>query len=101
MIKKVAIAGGGLGGLTCAKYLVDAGLEVSIFEGLPYLGGRASTFRDTDGEWVEQGLHLFLGTYREFRPLLQEIGAPPDDVLFWMDQINLQDPEGPQATYGH
>jgi 15-cis-phytoene desaturase len=96
---RVAIAGGGLAGLTCAKYLADAGLQVTVIESQPFLGGRASTFRDADGEWVEQGLHLFLGAYTEFKKLLQEIGAPPDDVLFWMDELRLQDPSGPEAVY--
>ena len=98
--KRVAIAGGGLAGLTCAKSLVDAGVKVSLYEGLPYLGGRASTYRDHEGDWVEQGLHLFLGTYSAFKTLLKEIGRPPDEVLFWMTEIRVQDPEGPQATFG-
>src|SRR3954452_18342872 len=100
MAKRVAIAGGGLAGLSCAKSLVDAGLEVALFEGLPYLGGRASTYRDGDGDWIEQGLHLFLGTYSAFKTLLDEIGRPPDEVLFWMPEIRFQDPEGPEAVYG-
>jgi 15-cis-phytoene desaturase len=100
MAKRVAIAGGGLAGLSCAKSLVDAGSEVSLFEGLPYLGGRASTYRDGDGDWIEQGLHIFLGTYSAFKALLEEIGRPPDEVLFWMDEIRFEDPEGPDAVYG-
>jgi 15-cis-phytoene desaturase len=100
MAKRVAIAGGGLAGLSCAKTLIDAGLEVSLFEGLPYLGGRASTYRDGDGDWIEQGLHIFLGTYSAFKALLDEIGRPPDEVLFWMDEIRFQDPNGPEAVYG-
>src|SRR4051794_41496939 len=83
MTKRIVIAGGGLAGLSCAKSLVDAGFEVSLFEGLPYLGGRASTYRDSDGDWIEQGLHIFLGTYSAFKALLDEIGCPPDEVLFW------------------
>src|SRR4051812_40292462 len=100
MVNRVAIAGGGLAGLTCAKSLADAGVEVALYEGLPYLGGRASTYRDRDGDWVEQGLHIFLGTYSAFKTLLEEIGRPPDDVLFWMNEIRFQDPEGPEAVYG-
>src|SRR4051794_32418875 len=84
MAKRVVVAGGGLSGLSCAKSLVDAGLEVALFEGLPHLGGRASTYRDGDGDWIEQGLHIFLGTYSAFKSLLDEIGQPPDQVLFWM-----------------
>jgi len=98
--KRVVIAGGGLAGLACAKSLVDSGIQVALFEGLPFLGGRASTYRDGDGDWVEQGLHLFLGTYSAFKTLLNEIGRPPDEVLFWMKEIRIQDPEGPQATFG-
>lgn len=100
MAESVAIAGGGLAGLTCAKYLADAGFRVSLVEGQPFLGGRASTYRDADGDWVEQGLHLFLGVYTEFQRLLCEIGQPPDTVLDWMSEVRLQDPEGPQAVYG-
>src|SRR5215207_8015322 len=100
MSLQVAIAGGGLAGLTCAKSLVDAGYQVAVYEGLPFLGGRASTYRDHDGDWIEQGLHLFLGTYSEFKKLLGEIGQPPDDVLFWMTEVRLQDTQGPEAIYG-
>lgn len=100
MAKRVTIAGGGLAGLACAKSLVDAGFEVSLLEGLPHLGGRASTYRDDDGDWIEQGLHIFLGTYSAFKELLGEIGRPPDEVLFWMDEIRYQDPNGPEAVYG-
>ncbi len=35
MAKRVVIAGGGLAGLTCAKYLVDQGCAVTVLEGLP------------------------------------------------------------------
>lgn len=97
----VAIAGGGLAGLTCAKVLVDAGHDVTVLEGMPYLGGRASTYRDDDGDWIEQGLHLFLGVYSELQGVLRDIGRRPDeDVLFWMDEIRVQDPEGEEARYG-
>jgi 15-cis-phytoene desaturase len=92
---RVIIAGGGLAGLTCAKFLVEAGYEVTVVEGQPFLGGRASTWRDEDGDLIEQGLHLFLGAYSEFRALLRDIGRDPGDVLAWTTQIRFQDPEGP------
>jgi 15-cis-phytoene desaturase len=95
MSRRAVIAGGGLAGLTCAKRLVDAGWAVTVVEGLPYLGGRASTFRDADGDWVEQGLHLFIGAYSQFKALLSSIGMPPEQVVFYMDELQLQDTEGP------
>jgi 15-cis-phytoene desaturase len=97
---RVVIAGGGLAGLTCAKYLVDVGVEVEVLEALPYLGGRASTFLDDDGDWIEQGLHLFLGAYTDFKQLLREIGQPVRDVLFWRDEVFFAEPNGPQAMFG-
>jgi 15-cis-phytoene desaturase len=97
---RVVIAGGGLAGLACAKYLVDAGVEVEVLEALPFLGGRASTFRDQDGDWIEQGLHLFHGGYSEFRQLLREIDQPVRKVLFWRDEVFFAEPNGPKAVFG-
>src|SRR5918998_4899837 len=38
-----AIVGGGMAGLTVACYLARAGLDVTVFEKAPELGGRAAT----------------------------------------------------------
>ncbi len=100
MALRVAIAGGGLAGLTCAKYLTDAGCVVSLYEGAPYLGGRASTYRDADGQWVEQGLHLFMGVYSEFQRLLREIERDPQEILCWSDTVRVHVADGPRATFG-
>jgi 15-cis-phytoene desaturase len=97
---RVVIAGGGLAGLACARVLADAGVAVTVLERLPYLGGRASTFRDAEGEWIEQGLHLFHGAYSQFRALLRDIGRPPREILFWTDDLRFEEPNGPSATYG-
>lgn len=99
-IPRVAVAGGGLAGLACAKVLADAGLPVTLIERLRYLGGRASTYRDGDGDWIEQGLHLFHGAYSEFRALLRDIGRPPREILFWTDDLRFEAPNGPSATFG-
>ncbi|WP_434425510.1 hydroxysqualene dehydroxylase [Nannocystis pusilla] len=97
---RVVIAGGGLAGLACAKQLAEAGLPVTVLESQPYLGGRASTFLDQDGEWVEQGLHLFPGAYSQFRALLRDIGRPPREVLYWTDDLRFETPGGPSALFG-
>lgn len=100
--REVAIAGGGLAGLTCAKVLVDHGDHPRIFEGLPYLGGRASTYRDADGDWIEQGLHIFLGAYSELRVLLRDVGVDPDAVLAKTTELRLEDPDAQlEATFGN
>ena len=61
--KKVAIIGGGLSGLACAKYLVDAGHEPVVYEARDVLGGKVSAWQDEDGDWIETGLHIFFGAY--------------------------------------
>ena len=59
--KKVAIIGGGLSGLSCAKYLSDAGHEPTVYEARDVLGGKVSAWQDEDGDWIETGLHIFFG----------------------------------------
>jgi 15-cis-phytoene desaturase len=61
--KKVAIIGGGLSGLSCAKYLADAGHEPVVYEARDVLGGKVSAWQDEDGDWIETGLHIFFGAY--------------------------------------
>eukprot|EP00976_Prorocentrum_cordatum_P107942 1194735-Prorocentrum_minimum.AAC.5 len=45
--KTVAIVGGGLAGLSCAKYLVDAGHKPIVLERNKMLGGKVNTLTDT------------------------------------------------------
>jgi 15-cis-phytoene desaturase len=99
-LPRVAIAGGGLAGLACAKVLAEAGFPVTVIESFKNLGGRANTYLDEDGDWIEQGLHLFHGGYSEFRKLLREIGQPPRETLYFTDYIRFEEPGGPAATFG-
>jgi 15-cis-phytoene desaturase len=54
--KTVAIIGGGLSGLACAKYLVDAGHKPIVYEARDVLGGKVSAWQDEDGDWIETGM---------------------------------------------
>lgn len=71
---KVVIAGGGLAGLTAAKTLADAGARVELLEQRSVLGGKISAWKDQDGDWIESGLHVFFGAYREIFELMRELG---------------------------
>ena len=71
--KKVVIVGGGLSGLACAKYLVDAGHEPIVLEGRDVLGGKVSAWKDKDGDWIETGLHIFFGAYPNMMNLFAEL----------------------------
>jgi 15-cis-phytoene desaturase len=105
---RVAIAGGGLAGLACAKYLVDAGHQPIVYESREVLGGLVAAWKDQDGDWVETGLHNFFGAYPNMLQLLGELDIldriqwkrhalifnQPDKpgVLSWFDVPDLPAP---------
>ena len=78
---QVLIAGGGLAGLAAAKYLTDAGHQVTILEKRSVAGGKVSSWQDSEGDWVESGLHVFFGAYRNLHRLFRETGL--DANLAW------------------
>ena len=79
--KEVAIIGGGLSGLACAKYLSDAGHKPTIYEARDVLGGKVSAWQDEDGDWIETGLHIFFGAYPNMMNLFAELDI--EDRLQW------------------
>jgi len=79
---KVIIAGAGLAGLAAAKYLSDAGYRVILLEKREVAGGKASSWQDADGDWLESGLHVFFGAYRNLLSFMREVGLY--DNLTWM-----------------
>jgi len=94
---RVAIAGGGLAGLTCAKYLVDAGHTPIVLESRDVLGGLVAAWKDEEGDWYETGLHAFFGAYPNMLQLLKELGI--EDRLQWKQHtLIFNQPEKP-GTY--
>jgi len=79
--KTVAIIGGGLSGLACAKYLSDAGHAATVYEARDVLGGKVSAWQDEDGDWIETGLHIFFGAYPNVMNLFSELDI--HDRLQW------------------
>lgn len=79
--KTVAIIGGGLSGLACAKYIADAGHTPIVLEARDTLGGKVSAWQDKDGDWIETGLHIFFGAYPNMMNLFAELGI--EDRLQW------------------
>ncbi|MBD2258081.1 15-cis-phytoene desaturase [Pseudanabaena sp. FACHB-2040] len=80
---RVAIAGAGLAGLACAKYLVDAGHTPVVLESRDVLGGLVAAWKDQDGDWYETGLHVFFGAYPNMLQLFKELGI--EDRLQWKE----------------
>ncbi|TVQ53237.1 MAG: 15-cis-phytoene desaturase [Spirulina sp. DLM2.Bin59] len=94
---QVAIAGAGLAGLACAKYLVDAGHTPVVLERRDVLGGLVAAWQDEEGDWYETGLHVFFGAYPNMLQLFAELGI--EDRLQWKDHtLIFNQPEKP-GTY--
>ena len=98
--KRVAIFGGGLSGLACAKYLSDAGHEATIYEARSILGGKVAAWQDEDGDYIETGLHIFFGAYPNIHNLFHELGI--EDRLQWAPHrmtFAMQDLPGQFTTF--
>jgi squalene-associated FAD-dependent desaturase len=73
-VKRVAVVGGGLAGLTAAIRLADAGCQVTLLEGRPRLGGLTHSFRRGDLD-IDNGQHVFLRCCTAYRALLDRLGT--------------------------
>ncbi|MEV8531832.1 hydroxysqualene dehydroxylase HpnE [Streptomyces sp. NPDC051211] len=81
---RAVVVGGGLAGVTAALELADAGLEVTLLEGRPRLGGLAFSFKR--GELtVDNGQHVYMRCCTAYRWFLDRIDgtalAPLQDRL--------------------
>jgi squalene-associated FAD-dependent desaturase len=74
---KVAVVGGGLAGLTAALELLDAGVDVTVHEARPTLGGAVQTLPARDGDPEpppDNGQHIALGCFTEYLRFLDRVG---------------------------
>uniref|UniRef100_A0A8D2M6Y3 Amine oxidase domain-containing protein n=1 Tax=Zonotrichia albicollis TaxID=44394 RepID=A0A8D2M6Y3_ZONAL len=69
----VVVVGAGIGGLTAAKLLRDAGHEVTILERSSWVGGRIRTYRPEGQDWyVELGAMRLPGKHRLVREFIRQ-----------------------------
>ncbi len=94
---RVAIAGAGLAGLSCAKYLTDLGHVPIILERRDVLGGKVAAWKDADGDWYETGLHIFFGAYPNMLQLFAELGI--EDRLQWKEHTMIFNQPNAPGTY--
>lgn len=94
---RVAIAGAGLAGLSCAKYLCDRGHRPIVMEARDVLGGKVAAWQDEDGDWYETGLHIFFGAYRNMRQLFAELDI--EDRLQWKSHAMIFNQKDVPGTY--
>ncbi len=93
-MKKIAVIGSGLGGLTCAVILARRGFDVTLFERQPVVGGYAIQFK-RDGFIFDPSLHSIPagGNDDIFYSLICKIGVGDS-----IDFLRLSD--GPEVLFG-
>ncbi len=73
-MKRIAIVGAGISGLSCARRLAEAGAEVVVFEKSRSLGGRCAS-RAWEGCVFDHGAQFFTARTPEFRSWLGALGG--------------------------
>lgn len=73
-MRSVVVVGGGLAGLTAACQLAHKGHRVTLVEARARLGGATFSF-DRDGLVVDNGQHVLLRCYTEYRAFLDLLGT--------------------------
>lgn len=75
-MKKCLIIGGGFAGLSSAVYLADKGIDITLLEASPKLGGRAySIFNPRQKDYYDNGQHILMGCYESTLNFLNKIDA--------------------------
>ncbi|MEU3250564.1 hydroxysqualene dehydroxylase HpnE [Streptomyces sp. NPDC006997] len=94
--RDAVVIGGGLAGTTAALALADAGVQVTLLEGRPRLGGLAFSFQ-RGGLTVDNGQHVYLRCCTAYRWFLDRIDgaalAPLQDRLD-VPVVDVTRPEG-------
>src|SRR5438105_8711432 len=91
--KTVAVAGGGLAGLSAGCALAEAGYRVTLFERRPYLGGRASSYEHPGtGEVVDNCQHVLLGCCTNLIDFYGRLGV--EKKIEWFNTLNFIEPGG-------
>jgi zeta-carotene desaturase len=78
---KALIMGGGMTGLATAINLLDLGIEVELVEADEIFGGRASSWKDEDGDMIDNALHVFFPYYANLINFFNKMGI--EDNILW------------------
>jgi uncharacterized protein with NAD-binding domain and iron-sulfur cluster len=89
----VVVIGGGLAGITAAITLREAGLDVTLLEARPRLGGATSSF-SRGGLMIDTGQHVFLRCCTSYRELLGRLGMTGSVALQDRFDVTVLSPGG-------
>src|ERR1700693_3866345 len=89
----ILIVGGGLAGLAVASSLVNRGMQLTVLESRPRLGGRASSFNDpATGELVDNCQHVSMACCTNLADFCRRVGI--DSMLRRERELVFLGPDG-------
>src|ERR1019366_164976 len=83
---RIGVIGGGLAGIAAALTLADAGVDVTLLERRPRLGGLTSSI-ERDGLSFDNGQHVFLGCCSAYQAFIERLGAI--EQVFKQPRLNV------------
>jgi squalene-associated FAD-dependent desaturase len=92
--RRVVVIGGGLAGITAAIALRDAGLDVTLLESRPRLGGAATSYPRA-GMMIDNGQHVFLRCCTSYQELLSRLGMTGSVAIQDRFDVTVLGPAGP------
>jgi squalene-associated FAD-dependent desaturase len=92
--RRVVVIGGGLAGITAAIQLRDAGLDVTLLESRPRLGGAATSYPRA-GLMIDNGQHVFLRCCTSYQELLSRLGMTDFVTIQDRFDVTVLGPDGP------
>ncbi len=96
--KSVCVLGGGIAGLSAAVFLAEKGIEVTLAEASPKLGGRTYSFFDKIfGGVIDNGQHILASWYTDTFTLLKTIGSY--DKLSFQKQLSVEFADSTGSRY--
>ncbi len=94
---KVLVMGGGMSGLATAINLLDLGFEVELVEADEIFGGRASSWRDEDGDMIDNALHVFFPYYANLINFFRKMGIE-ENILWKQTEFYYMQAGGKEAV---
>ena len=91
---RVVVVGGGLAGITAAIDLRDAGMDVTLLESRPRLGGAATSYGRA-GLMIDNGQHVFLRCCDRYQGLLARLGVSDLVTIQERFDVTVLSPAGP------
>ena len=94
--RTAVVVGGGLAGITAAIELRDAGVEVTLLEARPRLGGATTSFSRGDLT-IDTGQHVFLRCCTSYAELLARLGVSGSVTIQDRFDVTVLSPGSPPA----